>query len=160
MKFSEQRLQRQPPRPTWPRTSKKVQTALENPIFTSPEGREALEAERKLMEFRSSLTKAQSLAKEAERRLSPVSVLVSKRDKKVYIRQALAPLFEAPVAIRDPETPLGTHVYIATSSNGDALGWSVVSFPSWSRGADWSMASAANRTSPWMDYRWIAISSH
>lgn len=116
-------------------TSKKVQAALENPAFTSPEGREALEAERKLMEIRSMLGKAQAAAKEAERRVSPVSILVSKKDKKVYIRQALAPVLEAPATIRDPEKPLGTHVYIATSRYGESLGWSLVSLPSWSKGA-------------------------
>jgi hypothetical protein len=36
---------------------------------------------------------------------------------------------EAPVTIRDPETALGTHVHIATSSEGPSLGWSTVSFP-------------------------------
>ena len=117
-------------------TSKKVQAALENTAFTSPEGREALEAERKLMEIRSMLVKAQAAAKEAQRRVSPVSILVSKKDKKVYIRQALAPVLEAPATIRDPETPLGTHVYIATSRYGKSLGWSMVSLPSWSKGAD------------------------
>ena len=117
-------------------TSKKVQAALENTAFTSPEGREVFEAERKLMEIRSMLVKAQAAAKEAERRVSPVSILVSKKDKKVYIRQALAPVLEAPATIRDPETPLGTHVYIATSRYGKSLGWSMVSLPSWSKGAD------------------------
>ena len=77
-------------------TSKKVQAALENTAFTSPEGREALETERKLMEIRSMLVNAQAAAKEAQRRVSPVSILVSKKDKKVYIRQALAPVWRHP----------------------------------------------------------------
>ncbi len=46
--------------------------------------------------------------------MSPVSVLVSKKDQRIYVRQGLAPVFDAPASVRDPETPLGTHVYIAT----------------------------------------------
>jgi hypothetical protein len=110
-------------------STSKVEAALQNPTFTSPEGQEALATERKLTELRQAMAKAQLLAKQAERRLAPVSILVSRKDNKVYIRQALAPVLEAPVTIRDPATPLGTHVFIATSSDGTSLGWSVVSLP-------------------------------
>jgi lipoprotein-anchoring transpeptidase ErfK/SrfK len=94
--------------------------------------REAFDAKGALAEARASLGAAQAAAKEALRRLSPVSVLISKKDKKVYIRQALAPVLEAPVTIRDPEMPLGTHVYIAVGApdNGSTLAWSVVSIAS------------------------------
>jgi hypothetical protein len=111
-------------------SSKKLEAAVDNPTFKTPEGNEAFDAERKLMEMRSSLTKAQAAAKRAERLLSPISVLVSKKDGKVYVRQALAPVLEAPVTIRNPEALLGTHVYIATAhQNGSSLGWTVVSMP-------------------------------
>ena len=117
-------------------STNKVEAALQNPTFTSPEAQEALATERKLTELRQAMAKAQLLAKQAERRLAPVSILVSRKDNKVYIRQALAPVLEAPVTIRDPETPLGTHVFIATSSDGDSLGWSVVSLPGSAKSAD------------------------
>ena len=118
-------------------TSKKVEAALDNPAFKTPEGREALEAERKLIDIRSTLAKAQVAAKEAERRLSPVSILVSKKDNKVYIRQAFAPVLEASATIRDPEMPLGTHVYIATAhTDGSSLHWTTVSLPTSAKSAD------------------------
>jgi len=88
------------------------------------------------MAIRATLAKAQRAAKEAERRLSPVSILVSKKDNKVYMRQGLAPILEAPVTIRNPDTPLGTHVYIATSSDAASLSWSVVSLPASSKSAE------------------------
>ena len=110
--------------------TKKLEAAFENPAFATPEGRAVLEAQRKLMALRSSLARAQAAAKEAERRLSPISVLVSKKDNRVYVRQALAPVFEGPVTIRDRGAPLGTHVYIATShTDGSSLDWTVVSYP-------------------------------
>ena len=40
------------------------------------------------------------------------------------------------VTIRYRATPLGTHVYRDASGNGDSLGWSAGSFPSWAKGAD------------------------
>jgi lipoprotein-anchoring transpeptidase ErfK/SrfK len=80
-------------------------------------------------------TEAQTAAKQAEKeaiqRLAPISVLISKRDHKIYVRQGLAPLFDAPATIRDPERPLGTHVFIATGveKDGTALHWSVLNVP-------------------------------
>ena len=93
--------------------------------------REAADAERTQKEARAALASAQALAKDAARRVSPVSILVSKKDMRVYIRQGLAPVLDAPLKIRDPEVPLGTHVYIAASAQNDgtALGWSVISMP-------------------------------
>jgi hypothetical protein len=69
--------------------------------------------------------------KEALRRTSPLSILISKKDQRIYVRQGLAPVFDAPASVRDPETPLGSHLYIATAVEGDgtSLKWSVVSIP-------------------------------
>ncbi len=80
-------------------------------------------------------TAAQSAAahaeKEAIQRLAPISVLISKREHKIYVRQGLAPLFDAPATIRDPERPLGTHLFIATGAKdgGSALHWTVLTLP-------------------------------
>ena len=108
----------------------KLEAALDNSALKTPDGNEALEGERRLMAIRASLAKAQAAAKDAERRLSPISILVSKKDNKVYIRQALAPLIDAPATIRDRDAPLGTHVYIATSqTDNSSLAWTVISYP-------------------------------
>lgn len=69
--------------------------------------------------------------KEAQLRMSPVSVLVSKKDRRIYVRQGLTPLFDAPASVRDPERPLGSHLYIATAAENDgaSLKWTVLSMP-------------------------------
>jgi len=69
----------------------------------------------------------------------PVSVLVSKKDRRIYVRQGLAPVFDAPINVRDPETPLGSHLYIATAANDDGTGlkWSVVSMPEQTERGAW-----------------------
>jgi lipoprotein-anchoring transpeptidase ErfK/SrfK len=68
---------------------------------------------------------------ELRRRLSPISVLVSKKDQRVYVRQGLVPLFDAPVVVKDADRPLGSHLFIATAEDNDPIGlkWTVLSVP-------------------------------
>src|SRR5262245_7928528 len=47
----------------------------------------------------------------APRKPSPITVFISRKSGKLYVRQAFAPLFDAPVTIREQERPLGTHVF-------------------------------------------------
>jgi hypothetical protein len=65
----------------------------------------------------------------AERGTEPISIFVSKKAGRVYIRQSWAPIYEAPVAIRNVDQPIGTHVYLAVApeANGQALNWLSVS---------------------------------
>ena len=68
-------------------------------------------------------------ARDAERKLSPVSVFVSLKTKKLYIRQAMEQIYEGDVTIRDPETPIGTHIFTAVDyqPGGRDMRWNVVS---------------------------------
>ncbi|MGB8899317.1 MAG: L,D-transpeptidase family protein [Methylocella sp.] len=89
------------------------------------------DAVRRLNDATAASDAAANAEKEALQRTSPLSVLVSKKDQRIYVRQGLAPVFDAPASVRDPETPLGSHLYIATAVEGDgtSLKWSVVSIP-------------------------------
>ena len=74
---------------------------------------------------------AADTVKEAERRLKPASVLFSKKEGRVFIRQDRKEVYEAPITFKDPVRPIGTHLFIAV--NGDADGkvnWSAISVPS------------------------------
>jgi len=73
---------------------------------------------------------AAARAREARRRAAPISVFVSRREGKLYVRQGMEPLFDAPIAIANPERPIGTHVYTAMEAKDDGLRWTVVSIPS------------------------------
>jgi hypothetical protein len=68
---------------------------------------------------------------ELPRRTGPVAVFVSRKERKVFVRQGFEPLFDAPVAIRDPNVPFGTHVFTAMEfkDDGAALRWTAVSMP-------------------------------
>jgi hypothetical protein len=65
----------------------------------------------------------------------PVSVFVSLKEKRLYVRQGWHPLYEMPIVIQHPERPIGTHVYTAMGlkAHGAGMRWTVVSIPSDSR---------------------------
>jgi L,D-transpeptidase-like protein len=75
---------------------------------------------------------AAEAAREAARELEPVSVLISRKTQRLYVRQAFEPIFESAVTILDPDRPIGTHVFTAMDRiSGDAkIRWSVVSLNS------------------------------
>jgi hypothetical protein len=70
-------------------------------------------------------------AQAAPKRSGQISVFVSRKDSKLYVRQNFAPLFEVPITIAPSDRPLGTHVFTAQVDKDDAnvLHWSVVSLP-------------------------------
>jgi lipoprotein-anchoring transpeptidase ErfK/SrfK len=70
---------------------------------------------------------AESASKGSSKRSSPVSVLISARDQRLYVRQGLNPVFDAPVIVRDGPEPIGTHVFQAVSAAHEALNWVTVS---------------------------------
>jgi L,D-transpeptidase catalytic domain len=72
---------------------------------------------------------AQDEAKEAARKASPISVFLSRATQRLYVKQSREQVLETPVAIAEPDRPLGTYVFTAlASANGEAgLRWSVVS---------------------------------
>ena len=61
----------------------------------------------------------------------PISVFISRKDGKLYVRQNFAPLFDVPVTIAPSDRPLGTHIFTAEADKTDAniLHWSVVTLP-------------------------------
>jgi lipoprotein-anchoring transpeptidase ErfK/SrfK len=77
---------------------------------------------------------ADAAAKRREsKRTDPIHVFISRKTGKIYARQGYEPLLEAPVKIRDPDRPMGTHVFTALTvdpTTGDVT-WNVTSIPSY-----------------------------
>jgi hypothetical protein len=75
---------------------------------------------------------AAEAAREVARENQPVSVLISRKTQRLYVRQAFKPILETPVTIADPDRPFGTHVFTAIERTTDdaSLRWSVVSLGS------------------------------
>jgi lipoprotein-anchoring transpeptidase ErfK/SrfK len=74
----------------------------------------------------------------APKRRGQIAVLISARDKKLYVRQNFAPLFETAITIKPSDRPLGTHVFTARLDKADAgaFHWSAVSLPAAPQRAD------------------------
>jgi hypothetical protein len=59
-----------------------------------------------------------------------LSLFVSRREGKLFVRKGFTPAFDVPVAIAQPEKPLGTHLFTANrpANGGAGLRWFGVSF--------------------------------
>jgi hypothetical protein len=66
------------------------------------------------------------------RKSGTVSVFISRKERKLFVRHGFEPLFNAPVTIESPESALGTHVFTALElkDDGAAMRWNVVSLSS------------------------------
>jgi lipoprotein-anchoring transpeptidase ErfK/SrfK len=62
----------------------------------------------------------------------PVSVFVSRKEGKLFVRKGFAPVFDTPVTFAQPDQAIGTHVYtaLAVTNDNSTLRWNVVSIPS------------------------------
>jgi hypothetical protein len=81
-------------------------------------------------------------AGEAKLALEPVSVYISRATQKLYVRRNThkpAPdgggevfdySIEVPVTIRDPDKPIGTHIFTAMAKNDSGLRWTAVTIDS------------------------------
>jgi hypothetical protein len=93
-------------------------------------------------------------AEGAPRKMVPISVFVSRKLSKLFVRQGFSPLFDVAVKIENPEEPLGTHVFTAMEfqSEGAAIPWTVVSipdeFPRTSEGGTKEREAPARQTAP------------
>ena len=82
-------------------------------------------------------TDAAKAANQAKLALEPVSVYISRATQKLYVRrnthkpwadggEVFDATIEVPVTIRNPDRPIGTHVFTAMARNDTGLRWSVV----------------------------------
>src|SRR5258707_14197392 len=81
---------------------------------------------------------AANAARDAKLALEPVSVYISRATQKLYVRrnthkpapdgggEVFDATIEVPVTIRNPDEPIGTHVFTAMARNDAGLRWSVV----------------------------------
>jgi hypothetical protein len=72
---------------------------------------------------------AAEAARQVARESEPVSVFISRKTQRLYVRRAFEPIMEIPVTIQDADRPIGTHVFTAMErTKGDTnLRWSVAS---------------------------------
>jgi hypothetical protein len=84
---------------------------------------------------------AAKAAGEARLALEPVSIFISRATQKLYVRrnthkplpdggEVFDATIEVPVAIRDPDRPIGTHVFTAMAPTDGGLRWTAVTIDS------------------------------
>ena len=77
----------------------------------------------------------------APQKSAPISVFVSRKLSKLFVRQGFNPVFDVPVEIQNPAEPMGTHVFTAMEyQNEGPVRWTVVSIP--------ERPSPRNKTTP------------
>jgi hypothetical protein len=66
-----------------------------------------------------------------QKKAVPISVFVSRKLSRLFVRQGFMPLFDVPIKIENPDEPLGTHVFtlLKLQSEGTLFRWNVVSMP-------------------------------
>ena len=67
-----------------------------------------------------------------QKKAVPISVFVSRKLSRLFVRQRFEPLFDVPINIENPDEPLGTHVFtvLGLQNEGEAsFRWNVVSMP-------------------------------
>jgi hypothetical protein len=71
-------------------------------------------------------TETAAAARDAKLALEPVSVFISRKTKKLYVRRGFASTIEIPIAIRDPDKLIGTHIFTAEARTDTGLRWTAV----------------------------------
>ncbi|MGD0151573.1 MAG: L,D-transpeptidase family protein [Xanthobacteraceae bacterium] len=71
-------------------------------------------------------TETAAAARDAKLALEPVAVFISRATKKLYVRRGFASTIEVPITIRDPDKPIGTHIFTAMARTDAGLRWTAV----------------------------------
>ncbi len=89
----------------------------------------AAQAEEDSKAASAAMNRAVEAAETAKQNTSPVSVFISRKTQRLYIRKGNYPVFEGPVTIRDPGRPIGTFIFTALNYTGapGVMRWNVVS---------------------------------
>jgi hypothetical protein len=85
------------------------------------------------------------------RRLAPLSIFISRKTQRLYVRQDYIQVFDLPITIREPEKPIGTHLFIAMPKETAAgapvreLRWLALTLPEGASNEDEIEARQAGR---------------
>jgi hypothetical protein len=74
---------------------------------------------------------AAKAAHDAKLALEPASIFISRATQKLYVRRGFDSVLEIPVTIRNPDKPVGTHIFTAVGRTaGGGLRWTAVTIDS------------------------------
>ena len=91
----------------------------------------AFDAAKALRAVQDRVEQAQAAVRATTRGLEPISIFVSRKEGRVFVRQGFVEIHEEPISIAEPIRPLGTHVFTAMDGGvGAPLRWIAVTLPS------------------------------
>jgi hypothetical protein len=96
----------------------------------SPEGGELAKPAPAVDPSKPAAPRAKS-AEQPVKRAGQVAVFVSRKEKKIFVRQGTVPMFDMPIVIEEPDAALGTHVFTAMAVTDDGAGmrWNLMTIP-------------------------------
>ena len=83
----------------------------------------ALEATKRQQSTDAERKAAEQLARDTRLKAWPVSILVSRKAQRIYVRHGFEPVLELPAVIREPGRPIGTHAFYAVEGDGAERAW-------------------------------------
>ena len=90
----------------------------------------ALEATKQQLSSAAERTAAEQLARDTRLKAWPLSILVSRRTQRIYVRHGFEPVLELPALIKEPGRPIGTHAFYAVEGDGAERAWIAASLGS------------------------------
>jgi hypothetical protein len=98
-------------------TAKANATSKLDAIAAAQDAAKALEAKR---------ADAAKTARDAKLALVPISVFISRKTQRLYVRHRFELILDVPVMIRDPDKAIGMHVLTAVARGDGGLRWTAV----------------------------------
>jgi hypothetical protein len=108
-----------------------VSDAASDPVKAAPAGSDPAKPAPTIDPLKPLVAPRYKAADQPVKRAGQVAVFVSRKEKKIFVRQGFVPLFDMPVEIDEPDRPLGTHVFTALGASGEGSGmrWNLMTVP-------------------------------
>jgi lipoprotein-anchoring transpeptidase ErfK/SrfK len=110
--------------------SARIESAIDQMVQAGMADADAYPGDDEKIAFAPEKNEAAATLKDPLLRPGPISVYVSRKTGRLYVRKGFDEVFDAPVTIAEPERPLGTHVFTALGGKDETgLRWNVASLP-------------------------------
>lgn len=105
----------------------RIESAIDRMVQAGMAEAETIAADEEKIALTEKSEPAMSL-KDPALRPGPISVFISRKAGRLYVRKGFDEVFESPVTIAEPDKPLGTHVFTALEGK-EEMRWNVASLP-------------------------------
>jgi len=112
------------------RDEARIESEIDRMVQTGMAEADAHPGDDEKLAFAPEKTDAAATPKDPMLRPGPISVYVSRKTGRLYVRKGFDEVFDAPVTIAEPDRPLGTHLFTALGGKDETgLRWNVASLP-------------------------------